>query len=250
MPPEKRRAGVALGKLALFALGLTAGVPQGAPRASAEAPAGPACTLHVWGANRDFSSNPKLAGVAAWRGTASADRSNPLAAINVLDPVQRAGDLEDRELAKLLPNPAGVTVVRHPAFAEVGRAKGSDTPLHPLETGCSADLVVADVYDVEVRNKKETAGVLAGALTDLLMAPSGWHATYILRVFDPRGKLVWKEKESMMAPLRLLRSDWSRDPDAAVAAIREAMRASLTIMRQRLVKHGHLAATPCASGPC
>jgi len=215
-----------LGALAL-ALGLIAQAPA-AQAGNAQDPRRPSCRLHLWGAQRDFTGNARLAGPAAPRGSPDADRANVLANINLLDPVQRAGDLDDAALAALLPQAASTQIVRHPQAVEIGRANTARTPLQGPEAGCSADVVVTELYDIEGPTDS------LGLLPDLVRAPNGWHVTYLFRQFDASGRLVRSGKESMVAPLRLLRSDWPRDPRAALAAIDEAMDASLAILRRRL----------------
>lgn len=194
----------------------------------AQEPRPRSCSLHLWGAQQDFAGNRRLAGPAAPRGSWDGDRANALANINLLDPVRRAGDLDDAALTALLPNAANVEIVRHSQFVEIGRANRTRAPLHEPERRCSADLVVMDLYDID------GPIVSMGLLIDLLRAPSGWHVTYVFRLFDQSGRLVNAERESMVAPLRLLRSDWPGNPPAALAAIDEAMDASLSILRQRL----------------
>jgi hypothetical protein len=185
------------------------------------------CIVHVWGAQRDFTNDTRLAGPFAVRGGWHGDRANGLANINILDPVRRAGDLDEAAIAALLPASTNVEIVRHPHFAEIARANGTRSPLHGPAAGCSADLIVMDLYDLD------GAVDSRGLLTGLLRAPNGWHVTYIFRRFEA-GRLVSAEKQSMVAPLRLARPDWPNDPSAALAAIDEAMDASLLIFRQRL----------------
>ena len=213
-------------RLCLSALALTLAMPGGS--AGAQQPRPQSCRLHLWGAQPDFTGNRRLAGVAAPRGSPDADRANALANINLLDPVQRAGDLDDAALAALLPQSTNTEIVRHPQAVESGRANSARAPLQGPEARCSADVIVTELYDMEGPTDS------LGLLPDLIRAPNGWHVTYLFRQFDDSGRLVRSDKESMVAPLRLLRSDWPRDPRAALAAINEAMDASLTILRRRL----------------
>ena len=215
-------------KMRLGSLALALAFAAQAGTAAAQGPGSQSCRIHLWGAQRDFANNARLAGPAAPRGSPDADRANRLANINLLDPVQRAGDLDDGALAALLPQSANTEIVRHPQAVEIGRANNARAPLQGPEARCSADLVVTELYDIEGPTDS------LGLLPDLIRAPNGWHVTYLFRQFDASGRLVRSDRESMVAPLRLLRSDWSRDPSAALAAIDEAMDASLTILRQRL----------------
>lgn len=201
-----------------------------APAAAGSAKALGACELHLWGAAPDFSANRRLAGPAAPRGTADADRANPLANINLLDPAQRLRALDDAALARLLPQASPVTVVRHDALVEIGKAKRAKAPIAPSPGQCRAELFLMELYDIDGPTDSR------GLLVDMLRAPNGWHATYILRVFDAQGRMASQHKASMVAPLAIARPDWAADPQRALAALDQAVRASLEIFRAGLEK--------------
>lgn len=202
----------------------------GLPSRAAE-PVGLACDLHIFGAQRDFSNNKRLAGPFAVRGTWHADARNPLANINIANAVQRADDLDDDRLRALLPKAQKVDVVRHREFVEIGLAKRAKAPVAKKAAACSAELFVMEVYDIEGPTESQ------GLLVDLIMAPSGQHVTYVWRLFDAEGKLVEERKESVVAPMRLLRSQWTTtDSGAGLDALDEAMDASLEILIKRLSK--------------
>lgn len=190
------------------------------------------CELHVFGAQRDFTNHRRLAGPFAPRGSWQADRSNPLAAINLVNPVQRANDLTDDRLRALLPDADEVRIVRHQDFAEIGSAKRSGSPLAEQAIPCHAELFAMEFYDLTEPTQA------TGLLESLIMAPAGWHATYVFRRFDGSGKVALREKESMIAPLEISRNDWGQHSASEILnAITEATAASFEIMLERFERH-------------
>ena len=211
--------------LGLAALGL-AGTAQAQEPAELEI-----CELHVFGAQRDFSSNKRLAGPFALRGTWQADPEEPLAAINLLSAVQRADTISDDRLRKLLPEADEVRIIRHSEFAEIGKAKRTKSALAERTLDCHAELYALEFYNIGKPTRHP------GAIASALMAPDGWHATYIFRRFDARGKIAFREKESMVAPLAIANKNWLElHYSEVLGALAEATNASFDIFLERLAK--------------
>lgn len=186
------------------------------------APSGAAdgCELHVWGAVPDYGPNGRFAAPGAPKGSSEADRSNPVANINALDPVQRLKGVDDAVFKTLLPDARRVEVVRHPAALDIVRARAAGQRLSPSSAECYADLVVTDLYDIYGTTKWQGAsGILPALLTAALAAPDGMHATYLFRRFADAGKPVRTVKQSFVTPLAVGRPDWSKDVPATIAAL-------------------------------
>ena len=193
----------------LLAVALAAIAPL-APAAAQTS--GPACELHLWGAVPDYGPHPRFDAPGAPKGSPEADRSNPIANINTLDPVQRLRGVDDAVLARLLPG-AQVTVIRHPAPIFIDRAQGTRRRLATSSADCYADFVLLGLYDLE--GKADWAG--SPSLTGLLAA-AGLHATYVLHRFTG-AELTAQARHSWTTPLTVPRSEWPRDSAAAIAAL-------------------------------
>jgi hypothetical protein len=179
------------------------------------------CELNVWGAVPSYPSNSRFAGPAAIKGTPSADRGDPVANINVLDPLQRLDAVSDDVFQRLLPDIQIVKVVRHKKPIDVKLAKSTKKQISISAAGCYADFALLELYDIAGPVESQ------GLLPDLLRAPNGMHATYVLRRFDSSGKMTSQTKDSFVAPLRIERANWGQDKLKAVAAINESIIAGI-----------------------
>jgi len=191
-----------------------------APAQAGPPPATDSCELHVWGAVPDYGPNGRFAGPGAPRGSPEADRSNPIANINTLDPVQRLKGVDDAVLRTLIPDARRVEVIRHPAPLDVTRAKTASRRLSPSSAGCYADLAVLELYDIDgATTWQGTSGIVPGLLELALTAPNGMHGTYIFRRFAAAEKPVRTTRQSFVTPLAVARPDWSKDVPATIAAL-------------------------------
>lgn len=194
------------------------------PARAAPPGAADGCEVHVWGAVPDYGPNGRFAAPGAPRGSREADRSNPVANINALDPVQRLKGVDDAVFKTLLPDAARVAVVRHPAALDIARARAAGPRLSSSSAECYADLVVTDLYDIYGATKWQgAAGILPASLASALAAPDGMHATYLFRRFADAAKPVRTIKQSFVTPLAVGRPDWSKDVPATLAALDNAI---------------------------
>lgn len=189
------------------------------------------CDLHVWGARKSFSADARFAAPFAVKGTYHADRANPLANINVLDPVLRLSRVDDSSFAGYFGEGVAVNVVRHGQTLDPKQAQRATTPLSGQSAACQGDLVLSDMVDIE--------GPMAsqGLLPDLLMAPAGMNMQITFRRFDASGRPVFAKRDGVNGPLALTRSQWANDAQAAVQAIDDSVAAGLQLfVKEHIVK--------------
>lgn len=148
-----------------MAAALAATAPAGVARAGTGE-----CTLHVWGAGRPNFQPPKSLLVRI--DPAQIDRSNPLSSVNLFSTVNRALALPDAELARLFPGADHVTVVRHDTVIDTDRTPlaGLKGPLAPDATGCTGDLIIANLYAIFPNPNAvyETRPVLEATIASLI----------------------------------------------------------------------------------
>ena len=189
------------------------------------------CELHVWGARKSFPADAKFAAPFAVNGTYHADRANPLANINVLDPVLRLSRVDDASFAGYFGEGVAVNVVRHDQTLDPKQAQRATTPLSGQSAACQGDLVLSDLVDIEGPMTGQ------GLLPDLLMAPAGMNMQITFRRFDASGRLVFAKRDGVNGPLALTRSQWPNDAEAAVQAIDDSVSAGLQLfVEEHIVK--------------
>jgi hypothetical protein len=199
--------------------------------ASAEAGGHVVCDLHVWGARKSFPADARFAAPFAVKGTYHADRANPLANINVLDPVLRLSRVDDSSFAGFFGEGAAVNVVRHAQTIDPKQAQGATTPLSGQTAACQGDLVLSDLVDIEGPMTSR------GLLPDLLMASAGMNMQITFRRFDASGRQVFAKLDGVNGPLALTRSQWASDAQAAVQAIDDSVAAGLRLfVEEHIVK--------------
>jgi hypothetical protein len=194
-----------------------------------DAPASQACEVHVWGAIPTYKPGT-FAGPGARVGTIDADRSDPVANINVFDPLVRLGGIEDKWLALLAGADAKAKVIRHSAPIDVALAKSAKRPLFASTSPCYTDFVLLELYDIGKRPDDRYLGLL----TELLIARNGFHATYIVNRFGPGGRLLSRTKDSQITPLAIDRPHWRDNPTLTVAALDDAIRIGIRDLASRL----------------
>lgn len=175
------------------------------------------CELHVWGARKSFPETSKFAAPFAIRGTFHADRSQPLANINVLDPVLRLSRISDRNFDGLFGTGVAVNVVRHSDPIDPNIAGSTKAPLSPSSAPCRGDIILSDLVDIE--GPTRNVGILAG----LMMAPAGMNMKITFRRFDGQGRLIFAKRDGVNGDLAVPRSKWSDDQDAAIKAIDDSV---------------------------
>lgn len=150
---------------AAFLLAPSAGAAPAAGEAAQ--PAGATCELHVWGAGRPNFRPRSNAFVKIDQ--SQLDRSNPLSAASLYDPVNRAEALSDEELRKLLPTGGEVVVVRHETIIDIDRTplKSLSGRLQPGRAACYADLILGNLYAILPNPGAawERFGLIGGLLT-------------------------------------------------------------------------------------
>ena len=195
------------------------------PFARAEAQEQAVCDLHVWGARKSFPADSKFAAPYAVKGTYHADRSNPLANINVLDPVLRLGRVSDSSFAGYFGEGTAVNVIRHEETLDPRLAAKAKAPLSGRAAACQGDLVLSDLVDIEFPMASQSRGLL----TDLLMARAGMNMQITFRRFDASGKIIFSKRDGVSGPLVLARSQWTGDVAASVKAINDSVAAGLQL---------------------
>lgn len=179
------------------------------------------CELHIWGADKIFLADSKFAAPGAPKGTWHADRSIPIANINVFDEIQRLNSVPDKALTSLMSSP-NVTIVRHSELQDHRMTKKAKRPLSPSSAACRADFILEIAYDFEY--PEDGKGMpFTGVLINALAAKPGMHAIYEIREFDHAGKLVFSMKKRFATPLAIPRSRWAIDQDASIAAINQSI---------------------------
>jgi hypothetical protein len=192
---------------------LLAGLPASAiAQTSADA-----CELHVWGARKSFPANSKFAAPFALKGTFHADRSEPLANINVTDPVLRLSRIPDSSFDDYFGEGIRTEVIRHAETLDPSAALKSKVPLSPRSAACSGDLILSNIVDVEGPSQDP------GLLVSMLMAPAGMNMQITFRRFDASGQLVYAKRDGVNGSLMIPRSKWGVDQTKALAAIDESV---------------------------
>ena len=200
----------------MFALALAAGVSvlYGAP-AAAE---GEACELHVWGAVKTFPPGSKWVAVGAPVGSFNADRGNPIANVNALDPLVRLKGVANSAFDGYFGKGVPIIVVRHDDALDLETVKRARGPLSPRSAPCNGDVVISNLIDVEWPNGKPNLGLIA-----LIMAPAGMNMKVSFTRFNEGGKLVSRQRDGVNGKLLLKRADWASDPRKTVAALDAAV---------------------------
>ena len=175
------------------------------------------CELHVWGARKSFPETSKFAAPFAIKGTFHADRSQPLANINVLDPVLRLSRLSDHSFDGFFGNGVAVKVVRHSDLLDPKFAANTKSPLSPSSASCRGDIILSDLVDIE--GPTRNVGILVG----LMMASAGMNMKITFRRFDGQGRLIFAKRDGVNGDLAVPRSKWSDDQDAAIKAIDDSV---------------------------
>jgi len=203
------------------------------PLARAEAQEPAPCDLHVWGARKSFPADAKFVAPFAVKGTYHADRSNPLANVNVLDPVLRLGQISDSSFTGYFGEGTAVNVIRHQETLDPRRAAKATASLSGQVAACQGDLILSDMVDIEFPLKSQSQGLL----TDLLMAPAGMNMQITFRRFDASGKMIFAKRDGVSGPLAVSRSQWASDVKAAVKSIDDSVAAGLQLfVEEHIVK--------------
>ncbi|MES2442704.1 MAG: hypothetical protein V4574_07720 [Pseudomonadota bacterium] len=198
------------------------------PAAAAPAP----CELHLWSAVKRFPPGSRFAGPAAPKGSFHADRAQPLANINVIDPDLRLSRVPDAAFDGLFGAGVPITVVRHRGALDPGTAKKAKAPLAPRAAACSGDLVLSDLYDIDYNGGDPPQGLLVAALA----APAGMNMRVTFRRFGPAGKLVYSKGDGVNGAMTVSRSHWFDDPAAAIVSIDESVAGGI---RAFVAAHGN-----------
>ncbi|MEE4317980.1 MAG: hypothetical protein V2I74_13460 [Erythrobacter sp.] len=215
---------------ALLLLSLVAAQANPAPPQAGEQAV---CDLHVWGARKSFPADARFAAPFAIKGTFHADRAQPLANINVLDPVLRLSRVDDASFAGYFGEGTAVNVIRHDETLDPKQAQRAAAPLSGQSAVCQGDLILSDLVDIEYPANRQSQGIL----TDLLMAPAGMNMQVTFRRFDASGKAIFVKRDGVSGPLAVTRSEWGKDAEAAVKAIDGSVAAGLQLfVEEHLVK--------------
>ncbi|PTS90811.1 hypothetical protein DBR17_00645 [Sphingomonas sp. HMWF008] len=99
------------------------------------------------------------------------DPANPLSNVNLFNTVNRARLLSDDALKSLIPDAQAVTIVRHDAMVDFDATplNGIRSPIDGSATGCTADLVVANVYVIYPDPKAPYVGSLLGSIVTAVL---------------------------------------------------------------------------------
>ncbi|MEM6586558.1 MAG: hypothetical protein AAF692_12470 [Pseudomonadota bacterium] len=192
-----------------------------APSAQTTAAAAP-CELHVWGAIKRFKPTSRFAAVAAPKGSYHADRSNPVANINALNPALRLQGVGDDAFAGFFGPDRPVRVVRHSANLDLKAAKKPRAPLSDRAAECHGDLIVSNLLDIEWPNGPPDPLSL-GLLREALMAPAGMNMNVIFARYDTAGKLIERQRDNVHGAITLARREWAGEPVAAVKALDQSV---------------------------
>ena len=212
----------------IFALALAAGVSalHGAPAAAQ----GEVCELHVWGAVKIFPPGSKWVAVGAPVGSYDADRSNPIANANALDPLVRLKGVPDSAFDGYFGNSVPIRVVRHVDELDLETVKKARGPLSPRSAPCNGDVVISNLVDIEWPNGNSYPGLVA-----LVMAPAGMNMKVSFTRFDESGKLVFRKRDGVNGNLQLKRADWASDPSKTVAALDAAVTDGIEAFGKKLL---------------
>ena len=216
-------------------MSMMANAQQPVPDEAAEA-ASPVCELHLWGARKSFPPGSRFAAVAAPKGSAHADRSRPLANINVLDPVQRLEKVPDETFEALFEEGASVKVVRHAEALDLEQVKRLKRPLSErADQPCHADLVLSELTDIDFPNGAPSTGILDG----LLMARGGMHMRIAFARYGLGGQQLVSQRKKVRGDLAVGRSQWQRDTRAALDSVNSSVAQGILIFAR---DHGPFAA--------
>lgn len=116
--------------------------------APTEASGESACELHLWGAGYPNRKLPPR--LLAMQDPVLMDPANPLSNATLYNSVNRAAALPPEALRKLFPAGREITIVHHGEMIDlaVRPLKAVQAPLSGSQTGCQADLVIANVYSI------------------------------------------------------------------------------------------------------
>jgi hypothetical protein len=177
-----------------------------------------ACELHVWGAVKVFPPGSRWVAVGAPAGSYNADRNNPIANVNALDPLIRLKGVPDSAFDGYFGTGVPIRVVRHGDALDLDTVKQAQGPLSPRSAPCNGDVVISNLVDVEWPNGGRYPGLVA-----LVMAPAGMNMKVSFTRFDQSGKLVFRKRDGVNGKLELKRADWAQDPRKSVAALDAAV---------------------------
>ncbi len=179
---------------------------------------GEACELHVWGAVKVFPPGSKWVAVGAPVGSYNADRGNPIANVNALDPLIRLKGVPDSAFDGYFGRDVAIKLVRHGDALDLETVKQARGPLSPRSAPCNGDVVISNLVDVEWPNGNSYPGLVA-----LVMAPAGMNMKVSFTRFDGSGKLIFRKRDGVNGRLQLKRADWASDPSKTVAALDAAV---------------------------
>lgn len=225
---RRNRLAALAGSLLTIAALSVGGHAAAAPVVSGSAPSA-VCELHVWGAVPTYKPGT-FAGPGARVGSADADRADPVANINVFDPLVRLRGVDDRWLAPLSGSAGQVRIVRHPAAIDIRLAKGSRRRLAESGAACYADFILLELYDV---GEAPDPDGYRGLLVETLMARAGFHATYLINRYGPGPAPLERIRDTQITPLGIARPHWSDDPAATVEALDAAIVAGIARLGAR-----------------
>lgn len=171
------------------------------------------CELHLWGARKSFPENSRFAAPFALRGTFHADRSQPLANINIADPVLRLSRVPDSVFDGYFGAGVHINVIRHPELLHPKVAGKAKVPLSPRKAACNGDLILTDLVDIE--GPSRDPGFLAAAI----MAPAGMNMQITYRRFGADDHLTYAKRDGVNGKLAIPRSQWGNDQVKSVEAI-------------------------------
>ena len=223
---------MSLGSFAAILAWATLAAPAVATGGNGPLTAPASCELHLWGARKSFPPNGRLVAPFVLRGTGHAERLNPLANINVLDPVLRLARVPDAALAGLLPDAGSVSVQRHAETLDPAQAKSAKAPLSSRRGDCHADLVLMDLMDLEGPEGNR------GLLVEALAASHGMHMTLVWRRFGADGRVVEKRTDKVSAPIGIARREWLARPSEALDAIDRSIEAGIRKFAAKGVRTG------------
>lgn len=175
------------------------------------------CELHLWGARKSFPENSKFAAPFAIKGTYHADKTKPLANINITDPVLRLSRLSDDNFAGYFGKNVPIVLVRHADIIDPKSSAKTKAPLSFRSASCNGDLILSNLVDVE--GPVDDPGLMPG----LLMAPAGMNMQITFRRFSDGGKLLFAKRDGVNGDLAIPRSQWANDEVNAVKAIDESV---------------------------
>jgi hypothetical protein len=185
---------------------------------SAAAAEGEACELHLWGAVKVFPAGSNWVAVGAPVGSYNADRSNPIANVNALDPLVRLKGVPDSAFDGYFGKGVPIKVVRHDDVLDLKAVNQARGPLSPRSAPCNGDVVISNLVDVEWPSRNPNPGLVA-----LVMAPAGMNMKVSFTRYDQNGKLISRQRDGVNGKLQLKRADWASDPSKTVIALDAAV---------------------------